>query len=204
MHIETLNINFAPITPPAEAMAATAQALQGLLRASATAIHTGEALSTALNDAPPAPGELWHGQGGYYVCTLPAQFGLPARHLILGTAEADDLAWGGYGEDFTGTNETDGRANTAALLADSTTHPAAQWAAKHTHDGHSDFYLPSRIELLMCWLHAPQLFQKSGWYWSSSQYSRITAFCQVFEDGGSRASSEDNEFRARPVRSIHL
>jgi hypothetical protein len=204
MHIETLNINFAPTVPAAEAMAATAHALHGLVRASATAMNAGETLSTALNDGPPAPGELWPGQGGHYVCTLPAQFGLPARHLILATVETEDLTWGGYGEDFAGTNETDGRANTAALLADSTTHPAAQWAAKHTHDGHTDFYLPSRIELLMCYLYTPQAFKTSGWYWSSSQCSRYYAWCQDFEYGYSSALSKDSEFRARPVRSIQL
>ena len=85
MHIETLNINFAPTVPAAEAMAATAHALHGLLRASATAVNAGETLSAALNDSPPAPGQPWPGQGGIYICTLPAQFGLPARHWGAGT-----------------------------------------------------------------------------------------------------------------------
>ena len=55
----------------------------------------------------------WPGQGGIYICTLPAQFGLPARHLVAGTNEAEDLTWGGYGEEATGaTSQTDGRVYT--------------------------------------------------------------------------------------------
>ena len=147
----------------------------------------------------------WPGQGGIYICTLPAQFGLPARHLVAGTNEAEDLTWGGYGEEATGaTSQTDGRVNTAALMASTTDHPAAQWAAAYTEDGHADYYLPSRIELLMCYLHAPQVFKTTGWYWSSSQCSRYTAWCQGFEYGYSGASLKRNEFRARPVRSIQL
>ena len=83
-------------------------------------------------------------------------------------------------------------------------HPAATWAANYTEDGHADFYLPSRIELLMCYLHAPQVFKTSGWYWSSSQYSRNGAWCQACEYGLSSAYGKDSEFRARPVRSIQL
>ena len=98
----------------------------------------------------------------------------------------------------------DGLANTRALLADSNEHPAAKLASEFTADGHNDFYLPSRFELLMCYLAAPQLFQQSGWYWSSTQYSRNRAWCQVFEDGTSFNYGKGNELRARPVRTIQL
>lgn len=33
---------------------------------------------------PPAMGEYWAGQGGRYICTLPALLGIPERHLIVG------------------------------------------------------------------------------------------------------------------------
>lgn len=155
--------------------------------------------------APPAPGTAWPGQGGIYLCTLPAQFGLPARHLIAATLEHDSLAWGGYNEDATGaTSQTDGRANTAALLADGHDHPAAKWASEYTEDGHTDYFLPSRFDLFMAWLSAPQAFEKSDWYWTSSQYSRHSAFSQVFEYGYAYDGGKDDEYRVRPVRTIHL
>lgn len=153
----------------------------------------------------PAIGEYWPGQGGVYIAKLPALHHLPERHLILATEEKDGLAWGQGGKEVPGADsQHDGHANTQALLQHGD-HPAAAWAAAHQADGHSDFYLPSRLELLMCWLAAPQLFKKDGWYWSSSQFSRSHAWCQGFERGGSYGSGvKDNELRARPVRTIHL
>jgi len=214
MHIETLNINLLQPEAPHAAPSSMDQALQVLqslqraaesttLRTVAAPSAPAPAATTALT--PPEPGQPWPGQGGIYICTLPAQFGLPARHLVVGTNEAEDLTWGPYGEEAPGaTSQTDGRANTAALTASGKGHPAAIWASQYTEDAHADYYLPSRIDLLMCYLHAPQVFKTSGWYWSSSQCSRNLAWCQHFECGSSRASSKDAEFRARPVRSIQL
>ena len=148
-------------------------------------------------------GEYWAGQGGHFICTLPAMHGLPARHLIA-AAEENECTWGKGGEDVPGAaSQYDGKANTAALVAHGG-HPAAEWAATYEANGLTDFYLPSRLELLMCYLAAPQLFKKEGYYWSSSQYSRSGAWCQGFESGGSYSSVKDNERRARPVRTIQL
>lgn len=212
MHIETLNITLLQPEAPHATHIGLEQVLQALHRAadSSSTTHAVAAPSAPVPVAttaltPPAPGQPWPGQGGIYICTLPAQFGLPARHLVVGTNESEDLAWGGYDSDATdATSQTDGHTNTAALLADSNDHPAAKWAAAYTEDGHADYYLPSRIELLMCYLHAPQVFKTSGWYWSSSQSSRYGAWCQDFEYGHSSANGKDGEFRARPVRSIQL
>ena len=222
MHIETININLLhagePVLPSQIGIDLAQQTLEALqliakggntMRTAVAAPSApAPAATTALTPPEPGqpwPGQPWPGQGGIYICTLPAQFGLPARHLVVGTNEVEDLTWGPYGEEAPGaTSQTDGRANTAALTANGKGHPAATWAANYTEDGHTDYYLPSRIELLMCYLHAPQAFKTSGWYWSSSQYSRDGAFCQGFEYGGSDASFKDDEFRARPVRSIQL
>lgn len=209
LHIKNLHLSF--YNEPT--VGANAQgALQQLLAGLGTSTQTNAAAPSApapvvatTTLTPPAPGQPWPGQGGIYICTLPAQFGLPARHLLVGTNEAEGLTWGPYDEEAAGaTSQTDGRANTAALTASGNGHPAAAWASQYTEDGHADYYLPSRIELLMCYLHAPQVFKTSGWYWSSSQYSRYCAWCQVFEYGDSRAIIKDREFRARPVRSIQL
>lgn len=212
MHIENLNITLLQTDALPAPNMGLEQVLQTLMRVAGggCAPHTAAATTAPAPHStttlmPPAPGQPWPGQGGIYICTLPAQFGLPARHLVVGTNEADELAWGGYDADATGaTSQTDGRANTAALLADSKDHPAAKWAAAYTEDGHTDYYLPSRIELLTCYLHAPQVFKTSSWYWSSSQCSRSYAWCQAFAYGGSGADLKGNEFRARAVRRVQL
>ena len=154
--------------------------------------------------APPAHGEYWHGQGGFYICTQPALLGLPARHLVVGKDEAEDITFGPY-EDIPGaSSHIDGPTNTAALLVSGKEHPAAKWAAAYTADGHTDFHLPSRLDMLMAYICAPQLFQKSDWYWTSTQYSRNGAFVQDFEYGDSGWYYKDNEHRARAFRWVHL
>lgn len=212
MYIKTLNITLLQPEAPHATHIGMEQVLQTLQRVAdggtslrAVAAPSAPAPVATTAPTPPAAGQPWPGQGGIYICTLPAQFGLPARHLVVGTKEAEDLTWGPYDDEAAGaTSQTDGHANTAALTASGKGHPAAIWASQYTEDGHTDFYLPSRIELLMCYLHAPQVFKTSGWYWSSSQYSRNDAWCQDFEYGYSRARGKVYEFRARPVRSIQL
>lgn len=155
--------------------------------------------------APPAHGELWPGQGGHYICTLPALMGVPARHVIAATHDLDKAAWGPYDDDATGAaSHHDGPANTQALLATKGKHPAAEAAAAHTADGHSDFHLPSRLDLLIAHICAPQLFKKEGWYWSSTQGSRNSAFAHDFEFGGSGWSYKNDELRVRAFRWIPL
>ena len=181
---------------------------------------------------PPAMGEYWPSQGGHYICTLPALLGMPARHLIAGSDEAEDMTFGPYQDIADAGSHIDGAANTASLLkaadkhpaaqwasaytADGHTdffmpsryatdkHPAAQWANAYTADGHTDFFLPSRYDLLMAYLCAPKLFNTSGWYWSSTQLSRSCAFVQSFEYGTSGWLSKDNERRVRAFRVIPL
>lgn len=152
---------------------------------------------------PPAPGELWPGQGGYYICTLPAIGNLPARHLIAHADSHKGLKWGDYGVDTPGASSRfDGAANTSALLAHGK-HPAAKWAAERTADGHSDFHLPSQLDLFMAQMYAPQLF-KEGTYWSSTQVSSASAFVQYFALGHSDWHVKDIEFRVRAFRTIQL
>lgn len=204
IHIE--NAHFAlPPSFSAETMGRMEQLMQGLGRTDIASGAVFGEVSQFLPAPPVAQGAHWPGQGGHYVCTLPAQFGLPERHLIVAADEKTEITWGAYGEEAPGAaSQVDGRSNTLALAANGDKHPAAAWASTHEADGHKDFHLPSRFELLMCWLSAPQLFDKSGWYWSSSQYSRCYAWYQDFECGGSSHDGKDGELRARPVRWIHL
>jgi hypothetical protein len=154
---------------------------------------------------PPAHGEIWPGQGGRYICTLPALLGVPARHLIVSEGEAEGLEYGPYGLDVPGASTPlDGPANTQALLDSGKDHPAAQWARAYTADGHADFHLPAKLDLVMAQICAPQLFNKDGWYWSSTQGSSNSAFVQDFEYGVSNWRSKDSEHRVRAFRWVHL
>lgn len=195
-----------PVTLPVNlVLSAKSNALlRALLAAEGTAQQASppEAPSTALQ--PPAAGEYWQGQGGHYICTLPALLGMPARHLIAGANEKDDLTFGPDKEVSGSGSHIDGAANTTALLKSGDTHPAAHWARTYTADGHNDFFLPSRYDLFMAYLCAPKLFKTSGWYWTSTQYSRGGAFGQAFEDGYSNWDIKDNERRVRAVRVIQL
>jgi hypothetical protein len=165
----------------------------------------GAAASTRLlSTPPPARGEYWPGQGGRYICTLPALLGVPARHLVVGEQETQDLAFGPTVDVPGAASHLDGPANTAALLVSGQAHPAAKWAAAYTADGHSDFHLPSRLDLVMAHICAPQIFQKSDWYWSSTQGSRYDAFVQDFENGNSLYSGKGLGRRVRAFRWIHL
>jgi hypothetical protein len=170
-----------------------------------TALRSLEPLATAtyIGDTP-KPGDYWAGQGGRFICTLPALQGLPARHLIVGDGEAEGLPFGPSVDVSGAGSHADGAANTAALLAHSSTHPAAKWAAEYSADGHTDFHLPSRLDLLLAYINAPQLFKKSGWYWSSTQLSRSYAFVQGFEYGSSVWGGKYGEHRVRAVRWIRL
>lgn len=153
---------------------------------------------------PPAAGEIWPGQGGRFICTVAASEGLPARHLVFGTSEAEDLTFGPYLDVPGAKSLLDGRANTAALLASGSEHPAAAWAAAYTEDGHTDFHLPSRVDLVLAHAHAKEHFSEDDWYWSSTQGSRSYAFVQGFELGGSGWLGKDGEHRVRACRWIHV
>lgn len=179
------------------------QGIPGQLMEFSSATHcTAEPLSTALT--PPAHGEIWPGQGGRYICTLPALLDAPDRYLVASEGEAEDLAYGPAMDVPGACSHLNGPANTAALLAAGKDHPAAKWAAAYTADGHTDFFLPARLDLLMAHICAPQLFKKSGWHLSSTQCSRGSAFVQDFEYGDSGWTGKDLERRVRAFRWVHL
>ncbi len=152
--------------------------------------------------APIAIGTHLPDQGG----TLAAYLARPDGSLyglIVASADHDVTGpWGPYGQDVPGARGTHGGASTQAM-ADAGS-AIAQAVRGLQIEGHADWYLPSRLELLAAYEQAPQLFDKADYYWSSTQFSRSLAWCQAFEYGNSHATSKGHEFRARPVRSIQL
>lgn len=153
---------------------------------------------------PPAMGEYWQGQGGHYICTLPALLDMPARHLIAGAGQAEDLTFGPSEEISGADSHINGDANTVALRSSGKKHPAADWARAYTADGHTDFFLPARLDMVMAHICAKQLFKTSGYYWTSTQVSRGNAFVQGFASGNSHWYLKDCVHRVRAFRVIPL
>ncbi|HFX2956000.1 TPA: DUF1566 domain-containing protein [Pseudomonas aeruginosa] len=159
--------------------------------------------TTSSDQASPALGKYWPGQGGHNGGFVPAREGVPAHYLIFAAQDVGDHAWGGRGDESDATSKVDGFANTQTLLAEGN-HPAATACTKFEADGHSDFYLPAAAELYQGWLNAPELFAKDRWYWSSTQRSALTAFCVVFVDGHQGSTGKLSELRVRPVRRMFI
>jgi hypothetical protein len=156
--------------------------------------------SIASANLPVQFGEYWPGQGGIYVGPIPDEKNGGVHHLIASIDEAEDLSWGAYGTCVDGADDKlDGRANTLALLAASTSHPAAEWASAYTKDGHRDFFLPAQRELALAGATCARKFA-SAWYWSSTQYSADYAWGQDFGGGGQDCAGKDCLGRVRAFR----
>ncbi|WP_342649138.1 DUF1566 domain-containing protein [Pseudomonas sp. REB1044] len=149
----------------------------------------------------PSLGSYWPGQGGYNAGLIRGENGAPDYYLIAPVlSEQLRAEWGGRGEECEGaTSMSDGLANTKALLADESDHPAAKLASEFIADGHADFYLPARRELQVAEANVPELFEKA-YHWSSSQFSADSAYYMGFEDGWIDGSGKDGERLVRPVR----
>lgn len=151
----------------------------------------------------PRIGEYWDGQGGIYAGVMPLDDSRFA-HRIVSIDEAEDLEYGGYGETTDGVDsKIDGAANTRALLADSKSHPAAEWAARYSKDGHADFYLPAQREFSLAWATIAHVFGPY-WYWSSTHYSALTAWLQGFGDGSQCDASKGYGGRVRAFRRLEF
>lgn len=152
----------------------------------------------------PEIGEYWEGEGGIFIGWMPARDGSPAYPLVAASGPESEIkaAFGGSGHETKGADSAhDGAANTLALLSDGKDHPAASFAAKYTADGHGDFYLPARRELMLCEINVPGQFTK-GLYWSSTQRSASFAYGMDFEDGWQNDHGKDAELLVRPVRRV--
>lgn len=135
-------------------------------------------------------------EGETYCCLMPARGDLRAYHLIFGPESAEQLTYGPEDAIDNAIDHYDGAANTAALLASGKPHPAAAYC----RDLGDQWYLPAHAELMAAYVHSPDSFKKDGWYLSSTQHGRYTAWCQAFEYGGSGSSSKCNLRRVRPAR----
>ena len=150
---------------------------------------------------PPAIGQHWHGQGGTYVGVIRGEDGNPDYHLVAPVhAQIASITYGGHGKRTDGANyRRDGMANTKALLASGTEHPAALWASEQESEGHRDLYLPAQAEAFLCWANIPEQFNDKGWWITSTQGGPTSAWIQYFVDGSQHG---DYKVTARPAFAV--
>ncbi|WP_198136984.1 DUF1566 domain-containing protein [Nitrobacter hamburgensis] len=132
------------------------------------------------------------------------------EHLFIPTTDQGTTSqW----KTSTGTNDIatdstyDGRANTNQV-ANSTTFPAFKLCKDLTTGGHSDWYLPSRVELYYLWSVQGTIeaagnitnLQNASYYWSSTEYDTNSAWPQYFPNGTQGYANKLTAFRVRCVR----
>ena len=142
----------------------------------------------------PKIGEYLAGQGGIYAGDILGDDGVLYGHIVAQEEDVSSTTWG-PSESLT-LSEWDGLSNTNALR-DS---PAAKLASGYERDGHCDFYLPARREMLIAMANVPSLFGKESWYWTSTPRSADYAWAVAFVIGTVYNNYRDCEFRVRPFR----
>jgi hypothetical protein len=153
-------------------------------------------------------GDYWAEQGGVFAGLMRGEAGKPDYFLIVPTdskAYNPSITWGGYEEEQGGAcSDFDGLANTLHLVElGEGKHPAACWAAGLEIAGHKDFYLPAKKELALMYATVGDLFETGDWYWSSTQYSKNSAWVQTFVNGHQTSNDKTSYgYRARAVRRL--
>ena len=154
----------------------------------------------------PRIGQPWPEQGGIYAGIMAGHDGQPDYHLIVATAEQGeivDIEWGGYGTRIAGAESYfDGRANTAAMVAANLA--LGKRIAALQIEGHADYHLPSQAEMHLLAANLKDQFDQDDWYWTSTQYSAISAWIQHFGHGFQDNYGKSSEARAQAVRLIQL
>lgn len=157
-----------------------------------------DALRAKPNYAPgsrPRIGEYLADQGGIYAGDI-----LGDDDVLYGlvAAEEEDTGSAKWGDERElNLSQWDGLSNTNALRDRC---PAAKLAAGYERDGHADFYLPARRELIVAQANIPQLFGAESWYWTSTPHGESLAWAVDFEHGHVGLNDRRDEFRIRPFR----
>lgn len=165
-----------------------------------------ERLIASLRSAPPAPsnryriGEYAPGQGGIYLGDICGDDGTTYSLIMSREEDVGRAAWGRDGplDGPLDLSAWDGLTNTNSLLDRC---PAAKLANEYEADGHTDFYLPSRREMMVALANVPHLFFNQGsWYWTSTPRTESYAWVVGFERGLVSSDYLTCEFRVRPFR----
>jgi hypothetical protein len=162
-------------------------------------------------EIPTVPGTPF--AGGFYAGRF--FIGADAYALIVAPkaeGEKAEIAWNKNNKAVKGAlSYSDGAANTEAMAKAGS--PLAKWTRELRIAGHDDWYLPSRLELLVAFGELRQVeafdpdetdgFAKD-WYWSSTQYAGNAAWAwfQDFSYGYQYGTTKHGELRARAVRRL--
>lgn len=150
-------------------------------------------------------GTLCEAEGGIYAGLMRGENGEPDYHLFVAPGdegEKEEISWGKQGKEIDDAkSEYNGMANTIALVESKHECPAAQWATQLTLNNKSDWYLPARRELGLCYANAHEQFAKV-WHWSSTQGSAFSAWIQGFDNGSLYYNRKGAAARARAVRRL--
>jgi PKD repeat protein len=115
---------------------------------------------------------------------------------------ATDIEWGGYGTDNGADSDTDGEANTSAIVSQlgSDGH-AAYLCDTLSAYGYNDWYLPAKSELNALYQNKNDIGGFSNYYyWSSTENDAYNAWKQDFYDGYQGYGNKGSNDRVRCVR----
>lgn len=149
--------------------------------------------------ARPVIGECLRGEGGTYAGEIRGDDGTTYGIIIAQPEDVGAASWGPNGKH--NLSEWDGLSNTNRLRNEC---PAAKLAGDYEADGHVDFYLPARREMMVAMANVPHLFDKDSWYWTSTPYGQNAAWAVDFEHGSVDRYGRASEFRVRPFRRLPL
>ena len=201
IHIENISIHIHPAPQPSLPSfgAALLHAImeKGVENESGTAAEPQQGIPADR----PAIGQYWPGQGGIYAGDFLGGDGFVYGLIVADCGTVQDIGKAPWGQNRSlALSDWDGLRNTTVLIAGD--HPAAKLAAKYTNDGCTDFYLPSRREMLLASANLHDLFGKESWYWTSTPYKggESNAWAVDFEYCDTSNSSRLFEFRVRPFR----
>lgn len=143
-------------------------------------------------------GEYVSGQGGYFAGDILGDDGVTYGLITAGREATVKGKWGADGE-IDGLSHWDGLTNTNALRKRGS--PIADLVAGYEKDGHTDFYLPARRELIIAQANVPHLFDKC-WHYTSAPCGDSNAWVVGFEGGYVGILNRSYEFAARPFRRL--
>ena len=119
--------------------------------------------------------------------------------------QSTGIEWGCYATTVGGTSIAlgTGATNTAIVSAACGTGTAARLCADLVLNGYSDWYLPSREELIKLYINRISIGGFStGYYWSSSEYSAYMAWLNAFYVGSSTSGGKYSPNYVRAVRAF--
>ena len=121
--------------------------------------------------------------------------------IVADKSHAFRTPWG-PARSVKGATGIDGMASTQAMAKAGS--KAAQRVLALRIDGHADFYIPSRLELLAVQQMARHLLPEAGWGWTSTQDDASSAWYCRFYFGSQYISRKSYEGSAVAVRRLTL